>query len=830
MALRLAWRELRGGLSGFRVFLACLALGVGAIAGVGAFRAALVSGIQDNARALLGGEVELRVVGRDLDAATRDALTARTARMSRVQELRAMAFAPSGARTLVELKGVDAGYPMYGGLRLEPAQSLDLLLADGGAVVEPTLLTRLGVGLGDRLTIGATDVTIRALLHREPDRVANVVSLGPRLMIDRRSLAASGLVQEGSLVRHAYRLALPPDEALEAWLARLAADFPTAHWQRRDIRNAQPALRRTVDRLAVFLTLVGMATLLIGGIGVANAVRHHMERKTTVIAVLKSLGAGSGLVFQSYLGQVLMLAAVGIVLGLAIGLFIPPIAIVLLGDKLPLAPLVLAPAAMARAALFGLLVALVFTLWPLAKARETSAAGLFRAVVAPPEARPGAKDLAVLALLIVALSALAIATSDRPSFAAWFVAGAMVTLSVLGALARVIGALARRVPRPSSAPWRLALSSLARPGAPTASILVSLGSGLTALVAVTAIEANFSREIRDRVPDRAPTFFFIDIPPERAAEFDAAIGGHAHASDLNRQPMMRGRIVRVGERRIADLRVPPSSEWVTRGDFGLSFRSDPLPGARLVSGAWWPKDYAGPPLLSLSGDVGRDLGLAVGDRVTIAVLGREIEARIANLRELDWTEFGINFVAIFAPGTFEGAPHVHIASVRVEAAGEEALFRSISDRFSGVSIVRVREVIETVAENLAAIGWGVRVCAAIAILAGLLVLAGAVSAGHHRRVYDAVVLKTVGATRRDLTLALALEFALLGALAGAVALLFGLIAAWAVVEWLLEISFVLPLAGSAAAAATGIVLTLGLGLAATWRILGRRPMSLLRTG
>ena len=835
LAGRLAGRELRGGLRGFGIFLASLTLGVAAIAGVGSVSSAVLEGLRANAQLLLGGDVEVRVTGRALEGSAETYLAANSVVLARLREMRAIAVHPAdGQRTLVELKGVAASYPLFGEVVLDPPMALEAALARHagrwGAAVEPTLLGRLGAAVGDTLGVGDALYQIRATIVSEPDRVASAFSLGPRLMISAPAFDATGLVRVGSLIRHLYRVQLAPGEDVTRWLAALNESFPDHGWRLRDSRNAQPRIKRFVDRFSVFLTLIGVTALLVGGIGVGNAVQNYLAGKRDSIAILKCLGAPGGLIFRIYLLHIGVMAVLGIGAGLILGALTPGLVNLLLEDRLPVAAAVgLYPAPLIRAALFGVLVALLFALWPLARAREVPAAGLFRDVVAPMRRLPRAPYGVAVGLGAVAVALLAIFASGESSIAKWFVLGAAVALLAFrGAAALLVWGVAA-AGRPRHAGWRLACANICRPGAPTAAIVVSLGAGLTVLVAVALIEQNLARQVSERIPARAPAFFFIDIQPDQADAFDATVGAVAGAGTVERVPMLRGRLTRVNGVPAARLTVTEGTHWVTRHEIGLTYLRKPPPRAKLMAGRWWPPDYAGPPLVSLDADIASGLGVSVGDSLTVNVVGREITARIANLRKIDWMDIGINFMVVFAPGALEAAPQTHLATAHATPAAEAALFRAVTDRFPNVSPIRVRDVADTFSAMLRRIAEAARLVSLLTLLAGVLVLAGVVAAGHRRRVYDAVILKVLGATRGVVLRAYLLEFAILGLAAGLVAAVFGTLAAWITVTEVMRADWAFAPGAVALTLAAGVVLTAALGFLGTWRALGQKAAPVLRT-
>ncbi|MGF1610758.1 MAG: ABC transporter permease [Kiloniellales bacterium] len=579
LALRLARRELRAGLSGFRIFLACLLLGVGAIAGVGSVSQAMLDGLRDNGRVLLGGDLDLRLVHRKATPEQLAWLSER-ATLSEVAEMRAMARAggPEAKRVLIELRAADEAFPLYGETQLEPAGDLQSALAwrDGawGAVADGNLLRRLGVALGDRVQVGEARYQVRAVLAREPDRAARGLTLGPTFLVARDSLAESGLEQPGSLIHYHYRLRLPAGGDVNALRRDIVERFPEAGWRIRDTGEAAPGLRRFIQRLTQFLALVGLTSLLVGGVGVGNAVKSYLEGKRATIATLKCLGAPARLIFQTYLLQVMALALLGVAGGLLLGAAAPYGVALLLGDQLGWqATGGFYPLPLAIAATFGLLTALAFTLWPLARARHLPAASLFRSLVAPVSGRLDRVALLAVVLAGLALAALAVLTARDRELALYFVAGATATLGLFWLTARGVMALARRAPRSRRPGLRLAVANLHRPGAPTGGVVMSLGLGLTVLVAIALIEGNLAREVRQSIPEQAPAFYFIDIQPQQLEEFKELARSIPGVSELKSVPMLRGRLAAVNGVPPDRLEIPSEIAWVFRGDRGLTCRA-----------------------------------------------------------------------------------------------------------------------------------------------------------------------------------------------------------------------------------------------------------------
>jgi putative ABC transport system permease protein len=818
-------------------------LGVTIIAGVGSVGESVRAGIAADARKLLGGDLEARLLYTPATLEQR-ALMDTLGTVSEVRTMRTMAIRaqpPASAaatdRTLVELKAVDAPYPLYGAVALSPAMALPDVLAERGggrgAAADPALLDRLGLRLGDRVRVGGVEYELRATISREPDRGADF-PLGPRLMVAGASLAATGLIQPGSLIYNTYRLRLPDGASATAAAEALKQRFPDAGWRFRELKDASPQVQRFIDRTGLFLTLVGLSALLVGGVGVGNAVRSYLEGKIATIATLKCVGAPARLIFRLYLALIMALALAGVAAGLVLGALAPVAVAGVLGEGFGLSVrLGLYAGPLLLAAGFGLLVALAFSLAPLARARDVPAASLFRDLVSRARRWPARRDAALMGLAAAALAALTVLSAGDRMLALWFVLGVLATLALFRLAAALIAAAARRINRPPRAYrlWpglRLALANLTRPGAPTGSVVLSLGLGLTVLVAVALVQGNLSREISQTLPETAPSFYFIDIQPDQVADFDAVVHAVPGVTSLDRVPMLRGRIAALNGVRVDKLDAARQAHWVLQGDRGVTWSATLPKGDTLAAGEWWPADYKGPLLVSLDQDAARELGLKVGDTITINLLGREITAAIASLRILDWRRLAINFVMVFSPGVLEGVPQMQLATARVAPDQELALQKAVTQRFANVSAVRVRDALQAVGEIMAAVGTAIQSTAAVTLLAGVLVLAGAVVAGHHRRVYDAVVLKVLGATRADVAGTFLIEHGLLGLVTAAIAAALGTLVAYLFLTGLTETEFVFLPWVVAGTAVLSILITLLIGFAGTWRALGAKAAPLLR--
>ena len=678
--------------------------------------------------------------------------------------------------------------------------------------------------------MGDAVVQVRGIIAREPDRGLNAfASLGPRLMIPVAALDESGLVQPGSLIHWEYRLRLPAGASDVAAVAALKRRFPDAGWRLRGLAQAGGGIRFWLERLTEFIGLIGLASLLVGGVGVGNAIASFLGARLRTIAILKCLGAPERLVFATYFLQLAALAVLGVAIGLAVGAALPFLAQSLTAEMLPVRARVAVYARpLGVAAAFGLLVALLFALLPLLRARRVPAASLMRGAVAGHSRRLPWRDALLIGAVALALAACTIFTADSRSLAAWFVLGAIGAFLAFPLLARLLMLLAARAGKPRLAGLRLALANLHRPGAPTPIVMLSLGLGLTVLVATALIEGNLREQLTERIPSDAPAFFFVDIQSSQIADFEKTIAAIPGAGPLEEVPSLRGRIVKLGGRPVSEVAVPPEARWAVEGDRGVTYAATPPEGSRIVAGRWWPPDYRGPQLVSFDAGLAHAFGLGVGDTITVNVLGRDIQATIASLRHIEWSTLSINFVLVFSPGLVDKAPHTFLATVKATPPAEEAIFDRITERFPNVTVVRIRDAIATAAEVLANIGLASRVIGFLSILAGVLVLAGAMLATQQRRVHEAVVMKVLGATRARIAGIFAWEFAALGLATALAALGVGTLAAWLVVHRLMGLDWTFQPAVAGAIAAGATILTLGFGLAGTIAALRQRPLALLR--
>jgi putative ABC transport system permease protein len=803
----------------------CLFLGTAALAGIGSLAASMIAALDSNGRQILGGDLELSVSQR---RATVEELSAfaQAGRVSETVSLRAMAER-GGVSALVDLRGTDAAWPLVGRFRLAPG-ALAARPQARQIAIAPALADRLGVRPGDTLRLGLAQLRVIGIIADEPDRLGAGFTLGPPALVDLAGLDASALVQPGSLYESHYRLLLTRPATAAAVRDRLLRRFRGAGWSARLSDQSAGGVRRGIAQLGQFLLLVGLAALAIAGVGVGSGVAAYLAGKTRIIATLKVLGAQSRTIAAIFLAQLGMVAAVGMTAGLAVGAAVPWIVTAVAGAALPVPPrLALYPVPLVTAASLSVLVALLFALPALARARAVPAATLLRDALATRRV-PSAAVLATMALLVVALIALAVLTASDRWLALGFVGAIVGLIALLWGVGIAIRFIASKLPRAPRPLVRLAVANLHRPGAQTDRLVVALGLGFSLFVALAVIDSSLASELRNAAPSKAPRFFAIDLQPGDATTFARAVTGAAPGARIESLPSLRGSVVALRGVRVADMKTLPEGAWVLRGDRTITWAATLPPRNAVVAGRWWPANYHGPPLVSLEDKAAAALGLKVGDTITVSVLGVDVPARIAALRKIDWGGLGLNFAIVFSPGYIEEAPHGLLASVYAAPAQDGAIARRVAAALPSVTLIRVGDVIGQLSAVLGQIAIAIRAAAAVTIAAGIAVLIGAVSASGGTRRYDAVILKLLGGSRRQVLGAQALEYAILSLALVAVALAMGSAAGWYVVTQVFAIGWAPRWDVVGLTLAAAVAMTLGTGIAGSLPALRARPADALR--
>ena len=832
-AWRIARRDLNARFRGLRLLLVCIFLGTAALAAIGTLTAAIERELASSGQELLGGDLEIEVWQRDLNPKEMAALE-KYGEVSGGFRLQAMASTPEAAAP-IELKAVDAKWPMFG----------TLVLADGRKVGAPsgtdawiaeTALERLGIRVGDSFTVGTTKLTAAGVIKDEPDRLSEGFQLGPTVIVAETVPAAAGLLQPGALYQSKHRIAFAdaardPESVEEA----ITKAFPDAGFDIRTRDRASPGADRFVRQMSDFLTLVGLAALVIAGIGIAGGVSSYLDQRRTSIATLKVLGATSGDIVRIYAMQIGVAALVGSLAGLAAGVLVTPLLAAALQGLLPVeSGFIISAPALSLAGAYGLLVAFAFAAAPLLRARTFPAMALMRSGIVP--LARDKRALLATGLGLAAICALALLTTAQPMLSGGFLLGAGGALVLLAGLGWAIQTLARRLPRPSNPLLRSALANIHRPGAPTGALVTALGFGLAAFVLLAAVQSAIDGNIQSRVPREAPDYFVLDVPRDKEPRFFELVQQDFPKAALRTVPTMRGAVLAYGSKdkmiRVADLEEIPEGAWALRGERALTY-ADTIPeGNRVVAGEWWSPFHKGEPLVSIDAELARTLDLEVGDYLTIGILGVERTARIASLREIDWESMGFNFILVFSRNAISDAPHNLSATIDLpEGADSEArgrLLRAMVKEMPSSSVIEVGGILVEARNLLQQVSLATLAAAAVTVLAGLAVLMGAIAAARAARTYDTVMLRVLGASRRQILLLQLAEYGLLAGVLALVALGLGGGLAWVVITQLFEFDWLPDWDEVLGVLGLGVAIVLAFALAGSLPLLRAKPAQALR--
>lgn len=832
--LRQALRELRHGWKHFTVFVICLTLGVAIMGSVNSFGSIVENALEGEAKSLLGGDIEARIRGVEAADEQRQFLES-YGKISYVATLRSMLYS-KGESTLVEIKSIDDAYPLVGELLLNEDIPRSLALADNGVIVDGILLSQLGLKIGDEIRLGNKSYEIKATLKKEPDRVVQIFSFGPRVMMSHEALQKSGLVNTFSLIEHRYRILTPEniiaDEVFEEEMEEvLDKKFPDVSWRVSTGTDGNRTVERFTDQLLSFLVLSGLATFLIAGIGIGSSARAYLEKKLQTIAIFKTLGASRDTVLKIYIMVLGILAILGGIAGILISIVIVSLVLPLISPILPvldpqtdisIAPLMLA-------LWYGVLIAYLFSMPALLSALNIRPSLLFRSKTGVLLFRNDSTVRKIVGILTFVLLGTLLATARDGEF----ILGAIGVMLLAFVLFGLCAVMVRKVTRNIKVkkPWlQLALGNLHRPGSTTGTVIFAIGISLTVLIALTLTEANFQSRIKDLVEEKAPSLFMLDIQPHQEQALRSLLLEYATEDQIMIYPMVRGRISAINGKPVKESDVDDDVRWAVRGDRGLSSSATLPENAELIMGKWWPEDYRGKPLMSVDERFINGMDLEIGSTITINILGEEVTAEVVNARDIDYTTFQINFAMMLSPGVLDNFPRTYLSTVHLkENLDKEAeLVRKITTILPGVTIIRTTEVVEIVREIVGHIATALRITVAISLFAGLLVLISALSATIEQRLYDTAVLKVLGARQLDIIKSCTAEWMLLALITSFIAAGIGTFGSWLITMRFRGHEFFLMPEVTITTILTCIVVILLTGYAGNRRLFNLRPAQLLR--
>ena len=838
--LRVSLIDLRGSVRRFVILIACLALGVAAIGTVSAVRSSVETAIQRDARVILGGDLELRAERSDVGEAVVAALEA-LGRVSREVELNSQAAA-GGQTAFLSLRAVTDAYPLVGEVVLAPgaeAGSVAELLAQRtgvfGVLLSQQAAQRLRTTVGDSVRIGAADLELRGIIEALPDQATAGFQLGAPALVSVPALAAAGLREEGVLSEFHYKVLLE-DLDYDAASTALQQQFPDHDWRLRSPQQATATIERFIDVFGNFMLLVALSSMVVGGLGVANAVTAYVGERQGAIATMRSLGASGARVLVHFLMQIALLSLVAILIGLVIvvvaTIALLPLLSGLVGLDLPVTPDL---RSMAIAAAIGVVAALIFSWLPLLQARAIRPALLFRAGSAGAIESLSWRALLAPGVLVPMLAGLAalfgltlLIASDLRLVGLYFV-GTLLAFGLLRGASALLRRLLARAPASRHRLLRQAISAIIRPGAPTTTVLVSMGMGLSLLLLIVTTQSNINDQIASEVSAAAPDFVLLDMNREERETLAALVAEMPQIEAFETTPMLRGTITEVaGAPAPSSNDLPREVAGMFRGDTALTWAAE-APGETVIEeGEWWPEDYSGPPLVSLDAELRDALDLDLGDTITISIAGRPLTMTISSFRAIDWRSPDFNFRIIVSPGLIESAPQSWFGTIMAAPDAAQAVETRLIADLPLLAFVPVGDALARVQSIFDGLTNAIALVSGTAVIAGVLVLAGALSVGRMQREADAVVMKVLGSRRSQVILAFLIEYALLGAIAAMLASAIALAGAWTAATYLLRIDFAVQPLQLALLAAAIVLVTTATGAATTWSAMSARPAARLR--
>ena len=828
----MAIRELRSGVSGFRIFLTCLILGVGTISAIGTVKSGIEIAISEKGSELLGGNAEAEFTYRLATTEELKWLETISQNISGIIEFRSMAkFVEGGAneRALTQVKAVDNEYPLIGNVQLASGKSFkDVFRQPKSAVMESDLASRLGINIGETFSLGLTKFVLRDIIQSSPDDAGTNFGLGPRTIIKSEDLLDSGLIAPGTLLTAKYRLLIEPLKNLDELRALAKIKFENNGMRWRDARNGAPGISEFVNRLSAFFIMVGLAGLVVGGVGIGSAVKSYLNRKISTIAVMRSLGATNFQIFMTYFVQLAIISFIGITIGLVIGASVPHLCAPLLKVLIPIPiSIVFSIKPIAEAAIYGTIIATLFTLWPLSRCENIKAAALFREMNLIKDGFPRLKYLVLSFILVLILLIISAVFNQNPELTSWFALGFTVALVTLFLSARIlmycIKKFGRIINGHPSTRWALAAMGGTQEG--TNNSLIAIGLGLTVLAIIGQVDGNLRTSINNNLPEVAPSYFVIDIQKSQIEEVRDILNSNKGVISFDEAPMLRGIITKINNKQASEV---AGDHWVIRGDRGITYFEELPKRFNLTEGQLWPKDYSGATQISFAAEQAEELGIGIGDSVTVNIMGREITGEITSLRNVDFSSAGIGFVIAMNPSALKAAPHSFIMTIYVSTEAETAVFNNLSSRFSNITLIKVRNVIERVSNLLSSIATASSYGALTTLAMGFLVLLGSAASGQSARSYDAAILKTLGATRKDLIISYIIRFSLIGATAGFVAIFFAVGGAWCITSLVLELPFKIIWDTALIIIIGGLIANLLAGLYFATQALKIKPANFLR--
>jgi putative ABC transport system permease protein len=830
-AITMAWRETRAATGKFILVILSVALGAAALTAVTGFSESVQYTLVREAKTLMAADISVRmpIEPYPKDLQFLDQLASTGVESTRVTETVSMATAGEQPPVLISVKGIDQSkYPFYGELQLAPAARLD----EHSVAVSDDLLLKLGLKLGNTIKVGDQEFKMVARIASEPDKMTTGFTLGPRVIFTREGLGSTGIIVQGSRMTERVLLKLPPDHDL-AKIRQSLSDVFGRRGRISDYTETNPQLTRALDRSTRFLSLVSLIALIVAGLGVGATMQSHLRQKMSNIAFMKCIGGRSEHIIRIYVVQAILIGLIGSIIGAILGAFAQAAFARLVANYFDIGVTLIWPIlAMLKGVAVGMATALLFALPSLLSIAEVKPAWILRQDVSE-ESRPRRDWRGVIAAgaVLVGLWGIAIWVGSSIRYASVFGGILLASLLILSAVGAVLLRVVRRfsgnaVIRKSAA-VRHGISNLYRPGAHSTAILASIGIGVMFTLSIYYLQHSLLDEIRMTAPPDSPNLFLINITDR---ERDGIVRLLESEPGVQRQPLspsVSAQILTIDGVPLEEIKVEEGARRFLNTQFALTWARDIPPSTEILEGSWWepqPKE----PVVSVQEFAAQVLGLKVGSVIEWTGFEGNIRARVANIRKTDAIRVGSNNQFILSPGALDGFSAVYYGALKVSPAAVGALQSKIFAQFPTVTVINASDILEIIQGVVDRVSLAVRFVAGFAIFGGLIVLASSVAGTRYRRMREVAILKTVGATQGTLVRMLCTEFAVIGSAAGLIGGTLGVLASAILVGQLLDTAYKFTWMPVAVAAVITAVLTIVTGWLASYGVLNRKPMEILR--
>ena len=792
--LKLSLRELKGSFNEFKIVMISIFLGVFIITAVGSLSKNLKYEINNKSSELLGGDFELSTTYQEFPIKIKEWLE-KNGKTSLIVELRTMLTSNQSVglkRRIVELKAVDQNWPLKGVPIIVPNKSINKSLKmndnNNGALIDASLKNQLEIKVGDVLQLGKTKIQINGIIKKEPDRMFSFATFGSRLLISNATLKASGLVIPGSLVKYKIKF-IPNNKNID--LSFLNKFVQGTNISIKNIKNSTNNFNSFIDKTSLFISLVGLITLLISGVGISNGVKGYLIKKIKNIAIFKALGAQNSIVFKIYFFQIIFIFLISIIPALIAGISIPFLLKTLISDSFlsTFEPFIFWEPIIISF-LFGLIVCILFTIIPISKTYEIKPIQLLRLSAHHSLNNYSKKISALLLILIFALCFLIFKLTNDIKLSVYIFGVVLISFLILKGMTNLFFLSFRKLKFKIGSLLEIARKSLIRPDTFAKSIVISFSIGLALLITLNIIEESLEHKIANTINKQAPNYFLIDIQPNQINQVKALTAEFIGEDSLNAQPMLRGRVTAINNLKVENLKINKDVNWVLKRDRAFSWSNKTPKNVKIISGKWWPNDYTGPLLLSIGDKVAKGLNVKIGDKIQFNILGRNFEAEIFNTREIIWQNMDINFIFILSKNKIQNAPHSWIATTtNTNKEMNNALIEKIVSNFSNISSVSVEETYVAIKSILNLLITIVNSIAFITLLSGVIVLAGILNVSKKDKLYEVAIFKILGARPKKIIFLWLQEFLIIGLMASLISILIGMSVSFILVTYIFQIDY-----------------------------------------